>query len=68
MFSQAMREGITPERRQDLEPEEVSYSSKPDYRPFRKCLAFNSEEGCAEAFTGGYCGNPRRPLLHVCDR
>ena len=62
-----MREAVAPTKKQDLEPEERSFGGQPDYRPYRKCLEYNTGE-CREADTGGYCGNPDFPLLHACDR
>lgn len=51
-----------------MEPEELSFAGTRDYRATRKCLYFNSPEGCEAAKIGGFCGSPLAPLVHVCDR
>ena len=64
-----MRRAIIPARRQDLEPEELSYTGYPNFRFYRKCLKYNmNREPCLMANTGGYCGYPDNPMVHVCDR
>ena len=65
--AQVMREAAAPVRKEDLEPEELSFGGAPDYRPYRKCLDYNTSE-CRAAETGGFCGNDDFPLIHCCDR
>ena len=64
-FKERMKCAVRPNSYEPPLEGELSYSGIPNFRAFTKCADYNA--GTCSG-TGGHCGTPEEPRIHVCDR